>query len=110
LEAPMETCDTLKRKGTGYSLTGITSGVVKKRQVGKRGKTCGIFTKDWPEWLTVESAFDLDLDWVYVREDNVVANLVSLYPKINFYHLGTRHYFISGEFCLLFTLVTAIDK
>jgi hypothetical protein len=28
---------TLKRKGIGYSLTGITSGIVKKRQVGKSG-------------------------------------------------------------------------
>jgi glutaredoxin 2 len=65
LEAPEEALaeagDTLKRKGIGYSLTKITSGIVKKRQFGKSGKTCGIFAKDWPEWLTMESAFDMNL-------------------------------------------------
>jgi hypothetical protein len=60
-EASADAGVSLKRKGIGYSLTGITSGIVKKRQVEKNGKTCGIFTKDWPEWLTVESAFDMDL-------------------------------------------------
>jgi hypothetical protein len=88
LEAPEEesvvASDTLKRKRIDYSLTGITSGVVKKRQVGKSGKTCGIFAKDWPEWLMAESDFDLDLDWVCVREDTCVANLASIYPKTTF--------------------------
>jgi hypothetical protein len=51
-----------------YSLNGITSRKVKKRQVGKRGKTCGIFAKDWPELLTVESAFDIYLAWVCVKD------------------------------------------
>jgi hypothetical protein len=59
-EASAAAGDTLKRKGISYSLTGITSGIVKKRQVGRNGETCGIFAKDWPEWLTVESAFDMD--------------------------------------------------
>jgi hypothetical protein len=84
------TCDTLKRKGIGYSSTGITSGVVKKRQAGISGETSGIFAKDWPEWLTVESAFDLDLDLVCVREANFVANPVSLYPKTNFIIIKNR--------------------
>jgi hypothetical protein len=53
-----------KWKGFAYSLTGITSGEVKKRTSGVKQKTCGIFSKDWPEWLTVEGAFELDLDWV----------------------------------------------
>jgi hypothetical protein len=53
--------NTLKRKGIGYSLTGITSGVVKKRQEGGVAKTCGIFAKDWPKGLTVEGEFDLKL-------------------------------------------------
>jgi hypothetical protein len=68
VEEPAVTWDTLKRKGIGYSLTGITSGVVKKRQVEKNGNNCGIFAKDRPDWLKVESAFDLYLYWVYVRE------------------------------------------
>jgi hypothetical protein len=88
LEAPVEayttTGDTLKRKGIGYSLTGVTSGIVKKRQVGKIGKTCGIFAKDWPEWLMVESAFDMDVAWVYVQEANFVPNLASLYLETIF--------------------------
>jgi hypothetical protein len=62
VEEPAVTCDTLNRKGIGYLLTGIKSGVAKKRQVGKSGKTCGTFAKNSPECLTVESDFDLDLD------------------------------------------------
>jgi hypothetical protein len=88
LEAPEEASagagDTLKRKGMGYSLTGITSGIVNNRQVGKIRKTCGIFTKDRPEWLMVESACDMDLDWVCVQEATFVANLARLYPKTMF--------------------------
>jgi hypothetical protein len=34
-EASAEAGDTLKLKGIGYSLTGITSGIVKKRQLEK---------------------------------------------------------------------------
>jgi hypothetical protein len=84
VEEPTVTCDTLNRKGIGYSLSGITSGVVKKRQVEKSGKTCGIFAKYCPEWMTVESAFDLDLYCVCVRDATFVANLASLYPKTTF--------------------------
>jgi hypothetical protein len=73
-----------KRKGCCYSLTGITSGEVKKRTFGLKRKTCGIVTKDWPEWLTVERAFDLDLDWVCVSEATCVANLVSIDPNTIF--------------------------
>jgi hypothetical protein len=57
LEAPEEAFaeadDTLKLNGIGYSLIGITPGIVKKRQIVKNRKTCGIFAKYWPEWLTV---------------------------------------------------------
>jgi hypothetical protein len=83
-EASAKAGDTLKCKGIGYSLTGITSGIVKQRQVRKSGKTCGIFAKDWPEWPTVESAFDVDLEWVCVHEATFVANLAGLYPKKSF--------------------------
>jgi hypothetical protein len=82
-EASAEASDTLKRKGIGYSLTGITSGILKKRQVGKNGKTCGNFAKDWTEWLAVESEFDMDLAWVCMQEATYVANLARLYPKTN---------------------------
>jgi hypothetical protein len=73
-----------KRKGCGYSLTGITSREVKKRTFGVKRKTCGMFAKDWPEWLTVEGAFDLDLEWVCVREAKFVANIMRIYPKNTF--------------------------
>jgi hypothetical protein len=63
---------------------GITSGVVKKRHEGTSGKTCGLFAKDWPEWLTVESAFDVELSWLCVKQSTFVANLASLYPKTTF--------------------------
>jgi hypothetical protein len=83
-EQLIDPSDTLQRKRLGYSLTGITSVVVKKRPEGTSGKTCGLFAKDWPEWLTVESAFDVELSWVCVKESNFVANLASLYPKTTF--------------------------
>jgi hypothetical protein len=73
-----------KRKGCCYSLTGITSWEVKKRAFGLKRKTCGIFAKDWPEWLTVEGAFHLDLEWVCVSEATFVANLVRIYPNTTF--------------------------
>jgi hypothetical protein len=57
---------------------------VKKRTFGLKRKTCGIFAKDWPAWLTVEGAFDLDIDWVCVSEATFVANLVSIYPNTKF--------------------------
>jgi hypothetical protein len=88
LEAPEKAFtkagDTLKRKGIDYSLTGSTSGIVMKRQVGKSGKTCGIFAKAWPEWLTVESAFDMHLEWTCVQEAIFLANLATIYPKTTF--------------------------
>jgi hypothetical protein len=67
-----------KRNGCCYSLTGITSGEVKKRAFGLKRKTCGIFAKDWPRWLAVEGAFDLDSDATFV------ANLVRSYPNTTF--------------------------
>jgi hypothetical protein len=46
---------------TGYSLTGITWGLMMKRSGGTSGKTFGLFDCDWIKWITVETAFDLDL-------------------------------------------------
>jgi hypothetical protein len=73
-----------KRKGFCYYLNGITSGEVKKRAFGMKRKTCGLFAKDWPKWLTVKFAFDLDLEWVCVSEDTFVASLVRIYPNTTF--------------------------
>jgi hypothetical protein len=36
------------------------------------------------KWLTVESAFDMDLDWVCLQEAIFVANLARLKPKTTF--------------------------
>jgi hypothetical protein len=49
-----------KRKGCVYSLTGITSGEVKKQTSEVKRETCGIFAKDWHEWLT----FEVLLTWI----------------------------------------------
>jgi hypothetical protein len=73
-----------KRKGCAYSLTGITSGEVKKQMFGLKRRTFGIFTKDWPEWLTFKGAFDLDIEWVCVSEATFVAKLVRIYPNTTF--------------------------
>jgi hypothetical protein len=83
-EAPSDAGHTLKRKGIGYSLTGITSVIVKRRQFGKSRNTCGIFAKDWPAWLMAESAFDMHLELICVQEADCVANLATHYPKTTF--------------------------
>jgi hypothetical protein len=89
---------------------GITSGAVKKRPEGTSEKMCGLFAKDWPEWLTLESAFDVELSWVCVKEATFVASLVSLYQKKNFSHLGTGSRVTPGELHLLFTVGTPSDQ
>jgi hypothetical protein len=57
---------------------------VKKRVFGLKRKTCGIFAKYWPEWLSVKGVFYLDLEWVCASEANCVANLVNIYPNTTF--------------------------
>jgi hypothetical protein len=57
---------------------------VKKRNEGTSGETCGHFAKDLPEWLTVKSAFDVELSWLCVKESTFAANLASLYPKTTY--------------------------
>jgi hypothetical protein len=57
---------------------------VKKRAFGLKWKTCGIFAKDWPEWLKVEGDFHLDLEWMCASEATFVANLVRTYPNTTF--------------------------
>jgi hypothetical protein len=94
-----------KLKGCCYSLTVITSGEVKKREFGLKRKTCGIFAKDWPEWLTVEGAFALDLEWVCLREAKFVANLVRIYSNTTFIMWKPEK--VLPEFCLLFPMVAA---
>jgi hypothetical protein len=52
------------KESMGYSLTGIILGLVMKCTRVNNSKTCGLFTQDWPEWISVKKAFHLDLDWV----------------------------------------------
>jgi hypothetical protein len=68
----------------GYSLTGITSWLVMERTRVKNAKTCGLFTRDWPERISVETAFHLDLDWVCLKESTFFARLALLYPTVTF--------------------------
>jgi hypothetical protein len=56
--------DSVKRKRIeelDYSLGGASSGFVLKRAEGELKKRGGIFARAWPEWLMVETAFNLDL-------------------------------------------------
>jgi hypothetical protein len=47
-------------------------------------KTCGLFTWDWPEWISVETYFHLDLDWACLKESKFVTKLALLYPTVTF--------------------------
>jgi hypothetical protein len=45
--------------------------------------TCRIFARDsWPEWISVETAFHLDLDWVCLKVSIFIANLALLYSTV----------------------------
>jgi hypothetical protein len=51
-------------------------------------KTCGLFAQDWPEWISVEMVFQLDLDWVCLKESTFFFNLALLYPTVTFISWG----------------------
>jgi hypothetical protein len=68
----------------GYSLTGITLELVMKHTRVDSAQKCGLFTRDWPEWISVETAFHLDLNWVCLKESAFVAKLALLYPTFTF--------------------------
>jgi hypothetical protein len=84
----------------GYSLTGITSGLVLKR-ARNSVKTYGLFTRDWPEWILMETAFHLDLDWVCLKESTFVAKLSFLYPTVTFisWEIGVNLPPVNFVFC-----------
>jgi hypothetical protein len=72
------------KEALGYSLTGITSGLVMKRARADSAKTCVLFAQDWPEWISAKTAFHLDLDWVCLKESAFVAKLSRIYPTVTF--------------------------
>jgi hypothetical protein len=59
----------VKRKRTenlDYSLGGVSSGFVLKLAKGEQRSRGGTFARTWPEWLTIETAFNLELEWIYL--------------------------------------------
>jgi hypothetical protein len=72
------------KESMGYSLNGINSGLVMKRTRVHNAKTSGLFARDWPEWISVETAFHLDLNWICLKESTCVAKLALIYPTVTF--------------------------
>jgi hypothetical protein len=60
----------------------FSSGFVLKRAKGKLRKRGGIFARTWPEWLTLETAFNLELDWIFLQYITFVEELSELYPEV----------------------------
>jgi hypothetical protein len=56
---------------------------------------------DWPELILLATAFDLDLDWVCLKESFFVANLASIHPKVNFitWEIGVKLTPVNFVFC-----------
>jgi hypothetical protein len=83
-------------------LTGITSGLLMKRTRVNSGKTFRLFTRDWPEWISVEMASHLDLDWVCLQESKFDAKLALLYPTVTFisWEIGVNLPPVNFVFCL----------
>jgi hypothetical protein len=65
-------------------------------------KTYGLFAQDWPEWILVETAFHLDLDWVCVKESTFVSKLALIYPTVTFipWKIGVTLPPVNFVFCL----------
>jgi hypothetical protein len=40
----------------------------------------GIFARSWPEWVTVETAIKMDIDWICLKEPTFFDVLNVLYP------------------------------
>jgi hypothetical protein len=66
-----------------YSLGGVSSGFVRKRAKGELKKHGGNFVRMWPEWIPVETAFNLELEWLCLQETTHLEALSSLYPEVN---------------------------
>jgi hypothetical protein len=88
------------KESLGYSLTGIISGLAMKC-ARDSAKTCGLSARDWPEWISVETAFHLDLDWVFLKESTFVAKLSLLYTTLTFicWEIGVNLPPVNFVFC-----------
>jgi hypothetical protein len=74
-----------KRKKTenlDYFLRGVSPGSVMKRAKGELRKRGGIFARTWPEWFTVETTSNLELEWICLQDINFVKVLSELYPEV----------------------------
>jgi hypothetical protein len=101
--SPSAESEERKSKDTmGKSLTGITSGLVMKRTRVNNAKTCGLFTRDWPERISVETAFNVDLDWVRLKVSTFFSKLAMRYPTFTFisWEIGVNLLPVNFVFCL----------
>jgi hypothetical protein len=64
--------------GLDYSLTGVTLGTVAKLPTLEHKHRFGLLARSWPEWVTVETAINMDIDWVCLKEPNVFDVLTRL--------------------------------
>jgi hypothetical protein len=55
---------------------------VLKRAKGELRKCGVIFARTWPEWLTVETSFNLELEWICLQYITFVKVLSELYPEV----------------------------
>jgi hypothetical protein len=77
-----------KRKRTenlDYSFGGVSSGFLLKLAKGELRKRGGIFARTWPEWLTVETAFNLELEWICLHYITFVKVISDLYPEVTLF-------------------------
>jgi hypothetical protein len=84
-ETTTEGVVSVKRKwleGQYYCLGGVSSGFIQKRAKGELIKRSGILARTWAEWITVETAFNLELEWICLQESTFFKALSSIYPKV----------------------------
>jgi hypothetical protein len=62
-----------------YSHTGVTLGNVAKRPTFEHKHRLGIFARSWPEWVTVETAINMDIDWICLKEPTLFDVLTAIY-------------------------------
>jgi hypothetical protein len=71
-----------------------------KRMGNKEQKNGGMFAYIWPEWLTVEDTFHLDVGWICLKDSTCMAKLAILYRNTISRGLENRSSSANREFCL----------
>jgi hypothetical protein len=64
-----------------YSLYGVTIDTVTKRLLSEHKQRLGIFARSWSEWITVETAINMEIYCICLKRLHLFNVLTKLYPN-----------------------------